>query len=136
MTSFSSSPRILIVDDEPHICLLIELTLTDLSDMELSVVSVRGGGEALQMLEKENFDLILLDISMPGMDGYELFRHLKQNPATKDISVIFVTGVNEVFNQTVAFGMGAVDFICKPFDPVELVARVENQLKLQRPIDD
>ena len=126
----SREPHILIVDDEPHVRLLIELTLTEMSDCQLAASSVESAAQALLFLNQSKPDLILLDILMPEMDGYELCRILKNNSETCEIPIIFVTGVNDSFDQTLGFGLGAVDYICKPFDPNELVARVENQLKL------
>ena len=76
-------------------------------------------------------DLILLDVVMPRMDGYEVCRHLKATPATREIPVIFLTGVTDAANEEKGFEVGAVDYIHKPFSPPLILARVKNQLALQ-----
>lgn len=88
--------------------------------------------DALKILRRINIDLLLLDIMMPEMDGYEFCRTIKSDEALKNIPVIFITGKNDVESVTKGFGHGAVDYITKPFEPSELVARVKNHMELQR----
>src|ERR687885_514258 len=83
-------------------------------------------------VQAQSPDLILLDIHMPGMNGYEVCQRLKANPNTQDIPVIFISALNEVFDKVKAFTVGGVDYITKPFQVEEVVARVETHLAVQR----
>jgi len=118
---------ILVVDDtEANIDILVE-TLGD--EYEVSVAM--DGETALKAVDEERPDLILLDIMMPGMDGYEVCRRLKADEKTRDIAVIFVTAMDEVEDETKGFNMGAVDFITKPISPPVVKARVRSILNLK-----
>jgi CheY-like chemotaxis protein len=118
---------ILIVDDvETDVDTLVE-TLGD--DYEIAVAL--DGPTALQSLAPTPPDLILLDILMPGMDGYEVCRRLKADPATAAIPVIFLTALTEVDDKVTGFALGAVDYITKPFDIQEVKARVTTHLALK-----
>lgn len=119
-------PLILIVDDvDANIDLLIEV-LDD--DYELSVAM--NGVKALELANKMSPDLILLDIMMPGMDGYEVCKRLKSDPETVKIPVIFVTAMSEVSDETHGLEVGAVDYITKPVSPPVVLARVATHLAL------
>jgi adenylate cyclase len=89
-----------------------------------------NGIKALKIVEKKQPDLILLDIMMPEMDGYEVIAQLKNSPATRDIPVIFLTGKTEASDETKGFELGAVDYISKPFSPSVVKARVNTHLEL------
>lgn len=121
--------RVLIVDDEPgNINILSELLMT-----EYQIRVAKNGEKALQIIMSEDRpDLILLDVMMPGMDGYEVCRRIKGNPATKDISVIFLTSKSKVKDEEKGFNLGAVDYITKPISPPIVLARVMNQLQLKK----
>ena len=121
--------RILIVDDTPaNIKILVDLLRKDYT---LSVAT--NGADALAIAASENQpDLVLLDIMMPEMDGYEVCRRLKENPATRHVPVIFVTAMSEVEDETQGFALGAVDYITKPVRPAIVQARVTAQLELAR----
>jgi putative two-component system response regulator len=93
---------------------------------------VPGGKLALKAVEREAPDLILLDITMPEMDGFEVCRRLKQDVRYRDIPVIFISALNETLDKVEAFGSGGVDYITKPFQFEEVHARVETHLKLRR----
>ena len=122
-----SERKILLVDDaEGNIDILLA-TLGDDFDVRVAM----DGPSALDLLERETVDLVLLDIVMPGMDGHEVFRRMKENPRTRGISVIFLSGLNEVEDEALGLAMGAVDYITKPFKPALLRARVSNQLELK-----
>ncbi len=95
-----------------------------------SVATAASGREALQTLKDDIFDLVLLDIMMPEMDGYELLKHLKADEALRNIPVIFISAVNDTQSKIKAFKSGGVDYVTKPFQADEVVARVENQLKI------
>lgn len=123
----SKKAHILIVEDiEENIDILLE-TLTD----EFSVSVAMDGKMALQLVEKQKPDLILLDIQMPVMDGYETCAHLKAKPETASIPVVFLTALNEDDHESRGLDMGAVDYIAKPFNPYLVKARVRNQVELK-----
>jgi putative two-component system response regulator len=122
----NNEPTILIVDDaKTNIDILLAL-LGD--DYDLAVAM--GGESALSIVEEDPPDLILLDVMMPGMDGYEVCRRLKANPSTRNIPVIFVTAMSEVADETKGFEIGAVDYITKPISPPIIEARVKTHLAL------
>lgn len=123
----SGAGRILIVDDTPE---NVEVLTTLL---QLEGYDVRGaisGQMALMGIEAEPPDVILLDIMMPDMDGYELCQTLKQNPKTKHIPIIFISALDDVFDKVKAFEIGGADYITKPFQQAEVLARVKNQLTI------
>ena len=127
----SQKSKILIVDDtESEIDLLLETLGTD---YEVSVAI--DGGSALETCTQEAPDLILLDIMMPGMDGYEVCRRLKEDKNSQNIPVIFVTVKGEEQDETKGFKLGAVDYISKPFSPSIVKARVSTHLKLKKQTD-
>jgi putative two-component system response regulator len=125
----STPDRVLIVDDDPlNVRVLVELLRSQFS---LSIA--RDGQETLDLLGRSALpDLILLDVMMPGMDGYEVCRRIKSNPIFNSIPIIFVTALNQTFDETAAFDVGGVDFITKPIVPAVLIARVQTQLALRR----
>ena len=119
---------ILVVDDtEANIDILLDI-LEGLYDVRVAL----DGESALEAVTEEKPDLILLDIMMPGMDGYEVCHQIKSHGATRDIPVIFVTALEQQDNETRGLGLGAVDYITKPFNPDIVKLRVENHLKLTR----
>jgi putative two-component system response regulator len=119
-------PRIFIVDDTPsNIDVLME-TLS--SQYEVSVAL--DGESALEDIPATRPDLILLDIMMPGMDGYSVCRRLKDDPKTQEIPIIFITAKQESQDETKGFSAGAVDYITKPFSPSVVQARVKTHLQL------
>jgi len=118
---------ILAVDDNPLNLRLLETTLTKEG---YRVLSSKEGPLARDLAVREKPDLILLDIKMPGEDGFEVIKNLKNNPATAAIPVIFLTGVSEINAKLFGFELGAVDYITKPFHPREVLARVRLHLKL------
>lgn len=118
---------ILIVDDVPE---NLELLFNMLTKHNHEVRRVLNGKQALKIAEIDAPDLILLDIRMPEIDGYEICEKLKSSPKTKDIPVIFLSALNDSFDKVKAFEVGGVDYINKPFNLEEVMARVENQLKI------
>ncbi|MDY6802201.1 MAG: response regulator [Cyanobacteriota bacterium] len=117
---------LLVIDDTPaNLSLLTQL----LSEKGYKVRAAPSGKFALKSVEKNPPDLILLDIMMPEMNGYEVCLKLKANPATKEIPVIFLSALDEALDKVKAFDVGGVDYITKPFQAVEVLARVENQLR-------
>ncbi|WP_341731799.1 hybrid sensor histidine kinase/response regulator [Microcoleus sp. EPA2] len=120
---------ILIVDDIPA---NIQLLSQVLIEHGYKVRKLISGERALKAVELQAPDLILLDIKMPGMDGYEVCRQLKASEATCAIPVIFISALDDVFDKVKGFEAGGADYIIKPFEPVEVLARVSAQLKMQR----
>ncbi len=120
--------KILIVDDEPdNIRILAESLIGD-----YKLIGATSGQEALECMEKESLpDLILLDIMMRGMNGYEVIKKLKSNPKTIDIPVIFITAMGRELNEVRGFELGAVDYVIKPFSPAAVNARVRIHLELK-----
>ncbi|MEG3859346.1 PAS domain-containing protein [Microcoleus sp. herbarium12] len=118
-----------MVDDHPESLRLLSQVL---SKRGYKVRPTRDGQLALNFARSTPPDLILLDIMMPGMDGYQICQQLKSYPQTKDIPVIFISSLNETFDKVKGFSLGAVDYITKPFETEEVVARVENQLLMSR----
>ena len=120
--------RILIVDDERHNRQLLEVMLTPEGFLLLTAAS---GEEALAMVAQQPPDLILLDIMMPGMDGYQVAAKIKGNLATKNIPVIMVTALDDRNARMLGLSAGAEDFLTKPVDRAELCVRVRNLLRLK-----
>ena len=123
-----SRPLILIVDDNAtNIDLLVNTLKT-----EYRLGIAKRGITALEYAEKYHPDLILLDIMMPEMDGYEVCTRLKNNPLTESVPIIFITAMSETTNKTKGFTLGAVDYITKPFHAAEVKARVQAHLAMAR----
>jgi PAS domain S-box-containing protein len=132
MTAKTEQSRILVVDDEPsNIWPLIK----DL-EREFEVLCATGGEQALQIAKAaKKPDLILLDILMPGMDGYEVCARLKANADTRDIPVIFITALGQEMDEARSLNLGAVDFIAKPFSLPVVEARIKAALRLKEEMD-
>ncbi|WP_026732712.1 ATP-binding response regulator [Fischerella sp. PCC 9605] len=129
MNSGQSKGDILIVDDKPDNLRLLSAMLTERS---YDVRAVMNGSTALMGAQAQPPDLILLDINMPDMNGYDVCQHLKANPLTQDIPIIFISALNEVLDKVKAFSVGGVDYITKPFQEEEVFARIETQLSLRQ----
>lgn len=123
------SARILVVDDTPANLQILSSTLKE-SGYQVSVAT--RGSQALEIVTRLKPELILLDVMMPEMDGFETCRHLKASAASKDIPVIFLTARTETADIVRGFRVGAVDYVAKPFNPCELLARVATHLTLDR----
>ncbi len=117
----ADAATVLIVDDEP---LNVDLLEQELAAAGYRTVAATSGNEALAVAARAHPDLILLDVMMNGLDGYETCRRLKAGDATRAIPVIFLTALKETFEKTRAFAAGAVDYVTKPFETEELLARV------------
>jgi len=125
----TNKPRVLIVDDTP---VNIHVLMEALKD-EYSILAAKDGEKALRLAASEpQPDIILLDIMMPGMDGYEVCAKLKENPRTENIPVIFITALTEEDEEARGLALGAVDYITKPFRPALVTIRVRNQLELKK----
>jgi CheY-like chemotaxis protein len=114
-------PKILVVDDQIAVALMMVFLLTQAGcDVEMAL----NGEKVLQLAQMETFDLITLDIDMPGDNGFVLFQRLKQIPHLKDTPMIFVSGNSTIENQQRALDLGAADFIEKPFDSQDFLSRI------------
>jgi putative two-component system response regulator len=128
MNTMSSDkrPRVLIIDDSAGVIEVLESLL----GVNHEVSFACSGAEGLALAERYPSDLILLDVMMPGMDGFEVCRRLKENPLTRDTPVIFLTGLESAVDEEFGLSLGAEDFISKPVSPPVLLARVRNHLQL------
>ena len=124
------SSKILIVDDNPvNIDFLVELL------KEYDARTVLDGVSALEAVAEERPDVILLDISMPGMDGFEVCQKLKESPKSRDIPVIFLSASHDTESIVRAFDVGGVDYISKPYNTQEVLIRLQTQLKLKKALE-
>ncbi|MBN1780582.1 hybrid sensor histidine kinase/response regulator [bacterium] len=119
---------VLIVDDVPR---NLQVLGSALKNDRIEIAAALNGRQALSILEKAKPDLILLDVMMPEMDGFETMKYIKENPETTDIPVIFLTARTEIEDVVKGLELGAVDYITKPFNRVELLTRVHNHLELK-----
>jgi len=126
-----ATPTILIVDDEQLSLDLLKLALED----EYRLLTATTGLAALEIAARELPDLILLDIMMPEMDGYEVCRSLKVTPALQEIPVLFITCMNETENESLGLELGAADYIVKPYNQGIVRLRVRNHLQLKQQRD-
>jgi len=126
------NPKILLVDDNPT---NIRVAAKILRQENYNISFAQNGRDALQKAGSINFDTILLDIMMPGMDGYEVCEKLKSNPLTRQVPVIFLTAKTETENVVRAFELGGADYVTKPFNSQELLARVETQVRLKKSLE-
>ncbi|MBF0193823.1 MAG: response regulator [Magnetococcales bacterium] len=124
----SNKPKILIVADSPSQI----INIGEISDMDYKVIVARDGPKALDLVKVEEPELILLDIKIPDMDGFEVCRKLKSDPTTSEIPVIFITVANDLEVEKIGFSLGAVDFITKPINPMKLKSRMQAHLTILR----
>ena len=119
--------KMLIVEDEEDILELLSAIFADLGDYE--ILCAGDGEEALRMAREDNPDIILLDILLPRMNGYDVCQAVKSDPTMSHVKVLAISGVAQKSNRQKAQEVGADAFIAKPFDPVALVKKVEELLK-------
>jgi len=129
----NSEFKILIVDDERF---NVEVVVGFLETEGYTLSYVNSGEDALRAAFSNSFDLILLDINMPGIDGFTVCERLKKDAKTKDVPVLFLSAQNDIETITRAFSIGAVDYVSKPFNGLELIARVRNHVKTRSYILD
>jgi len=125
-------PVILVVDDNQQ---NLELLQAYLEDVDCETISASDGLEALEMVKKEMPDLILLDVMMPKMSGFEVCKRLKQDPQTTDIPIIMVTALTEFGDIERGIDSGTDDFLSKPVNKLELLTRIKTMLKLKHLTD-
>ncbi|OEC36328.1 putative two-component system response regulator [Pseudomonas cuatrocienegasensis] len=128
MTSTDTRPQLLLVDDEATNLQVLRHILQD----DYRLLFAKDGQKALEMAAREQPELILLDVMMPGMTGYEVCARIKAEPALQDIPVIFVTALADIDDEARGFEVGAVDYITKPVSPAIVRARVRTHLSLVR----
>jgi DNA-binding response OmpR family regulator len=128
-TETNDPATILVVDDTPGSIGVVQATLERAG---YRVAIATSGEKALQRATLVMPDLILLDVLMPGLDGYETCRRLKAQEATRDIPVVFLSGLTETFDKIKGFGLGAVDYLIKPIASEELLARVRTHVTISR----
>lgn len=124
-------PKILIVDDVPSNVQILHQILKE----NYKVLFATSGLKAIELAAQQNPDIILLDVKMPDIDGYEACRRLKQDPATRNIPVIFITALQDTRDEEAGFEAGGVDFITKPVSPPIVRARVGTHVELKRQRD-
>lgn len=124
-----SAGDVLVVDDNR---VNVGLLTGILQKRNYAVRNATDGLQALAVMRAAAPEIVLLDIRLPGMDGYEICRQMKADPRTKDIPVIFVSALDDGLDKARAFEVGGIDYVAKPFSAAEVVARVENQLKISR----
>ena len=129
ITEINENKKILIVDDNPR---NVEVVANLLSGNNYDIEFAVSGEEALEWVEKAAFDLILMDIMMPGIDGYEACRQIREKEACRDVPVIFLTAKTDTESLSKAFRAGGVDYVSKPFRSEELLARVATHLELKQ----
>ena len=125
---WDKTPTILVVDDNQQ---NLELLQAYLEDVDCQAVPARDGLEALEIIAKDPPDLILLDVMMPKMSGFEVCKRIKNDPKTTDIPVIMVTALNEFGDIERAIDSGTDDFLSKPVNKLELLTRIKTMLKLK-----
>jgi len=125
--SLQRRPSILLVDDVPS---NLRLLYESLKGTEYRLLIANCGLQALHVAKRSRPDLMLLDIMMPDMDGFEVCRQLKADPQTQDIAVIFLSALDDAANKVKGLELGAVDYVTKPFHPEEVIARVRNHCKI------
>lgn len=122
------SQKILIVDDEVHIRVLLTQTLEDFEDAGIELLSAGDGLEAWNVVQAERPDLIILDVMLPGLSGYEVCRRIKSDPALSNIHIIMLTAKGQEADRRRSTEVGANEYITKPFDPGYLVERTADVL--------
>lgn len=128
MTETTRNPIILVVDDNAKNLQIIALTLRELN---YKLIIADSGQKAIELIDRYTVDLVLLDVMMPEIDGFEVCRYIKSNPKNEGIPVIFLTALSEKANIVKGFELGAVDYITKPFNKEELLSRIKNHLDLK-----
>ena len=119
--------RVLVVDDEPHIVKLVKLSL---GDQNYDIVGITSGKEAISYVNNNAPDILVLDLMMPGVNGYDVCQAVRENPKTKGIPIIILSAKSQMLDKLNAIDVGADDYMCKPFDPDELARRIKLNLSM------
>jgi two-component system alkaline phosphatase synthesis response regulator PhoP len=123
-------PTVLIVDDEQHIRLLIEQTLEELEDEGVELLTAPDGEVALDVVANQHPDLVFLDVTMPRLNGLDVCRAIKSDPATAGTTVLLLTAKGQAYDREAGLAAGADDYLTKPFDPDDLLRRARTILGL------
>jgi len=132
MSAKNLQSKILVVDDNP---LNLKLLSTIMKNEGFDIIVAKDGIHGIKAAEEEQPSLILLDIMMPGIDGYEVCKKLKANPETQEIPVIFLTAKTDSEGVVKGFEVGAADYVTRPFNRIELLARIRTHLALKKTSD-
>ena len=117
------SKKLLIVDDEPHIRLLLEQTLEELEDHDVELLTATNGLEALEAIQRDKPNLVFLDVMMPKMNGYDVCQKVKADPDLSDVYIIMLTAKGQEFDRSRGKDVGADNYMTKPFDPDEILEK-------------
>jgi len=126
-------PKILVVDDEAHIRLLIEQTLEELEDQGVEILTADNGEDALETIKSEKPKLVFLDVMMPKMNGFDVCRTVKRELGMDEVYIVMLTAKGQEFDRQRGAEVGANVYMTKPFDPDELLAKATQVLGLQAP---
>ena len=124
------SKKILIVDDELNMRTLLKEALEDFEDKGVELLVAENGSDAIKSIREEKPELVILDVMMPGMDGFEVCNTIKNELGMKDVYVLMLTADGQEFNRQKSKDVGADDFMTKPFDPDEIVEKAALILKI------
>ena len=125
--------QVLLVEDDPR---MPEVLAGLLQDDNITLSSAKDSPAGLKLAREQHFDLILLDLGLPGINGFELLRQLKESPETQSIPVIVLTAWNSTSDKLRGFGLGAIDYLTKPFESGELRARLRTVLRAKHLQDE
>jgi DNA-binding response OmpR family regulator len=123
LKGFTMAKKLLIVDDEPHIRLLLEQTLEELEDHDVEILTATNGLDALETIRSEKPNLVFLDVMMPKMNGYEVCQQIKGDPTLSDVYIIMLTAKGQEFDRDRGKDVGADIYMTKPFDPDEILEK-------------
>ena len=126
-----TSKKVLIVDDEPHIRILMEQTLEELEDREVELILADNGEKALEIIKKEKPQLVFLDVMMPKMSGFEVCKTVKQELDMRNVYIILLTAKGQEFDKQKGNEVGADLYMTKPFDPDEVLQKSLKVLQLE-----
>jgi two-component system, OmpR family, alkaline phosphatase synthesis response regulator PhoP len=124
------SKKILIVDDEPHIRLLLAQTLEELEDEGVEILTATNGAEGLETIQEEKPNLVFLDVMMPKMNGFDVCKAVKKELAIPDVFIIMLTAKGQEFDKNKGIDVGADLYMTKPFDPDEILEKAQQVLGL------
>ena len=126
-----SKKKLLIVDDEPHIRMLIEQTLEELEDEDVIFLTAENGEEALEIIQTENPQLVFLDVMMPKMNGMEVCRRIKKELSMDKVFIVLLTAKGQELDRLKGQEVGADVYMTKPFDPEVILAKARQVLRLE-----
>ncbi len=125
------SKKILIVDDEVNMRMLLKETLEEFEDEGVEVLVAENGEEAIKSIKTEKPELVILDVMMPGVDGFEVCNTIKNELGMKDVYVLMLTADGQAFNKQKSKDVGTDDFMTKPFDPDEVIKKAAKILEIE-----